>query len=172
MIPKTLNKFLVPTRKRKKPRHCERADCSEATREGKPYCSDHVGELPYVQAVQARIAAREQEHDAVARRGARAVDPYGPTARDILLSLWINEERTVARLARELNLDFQMVQHYVKRLARAKLIELIPARRGAGKARLVPALAAESDPRRIGLRPVQAATPIDPRVSVAQPLTG
>lgn len=168
MNAKTMNKWLSQRRKRKKPRHCDMEGCSQATREGKPYCSDHVEELPYVLEVQQRIAAREDEQAEAAKRGARAIDPYGPTARDILLSLWVNGERSVARLAREMNLDFQLVQEYVKRLKKAKLIEQIPARRGAGKAKLTPELAAIEDPRLIGLRP--PAPDASPALQTAQPI--
>ncbi|MGE0708576.1 MAG: hypothetical protein AB7N76_22885 [Planctomycetota bacterium] len=157
---KTINHFMMPVGGRKKPRHCERDGCSQATREGKPFCSEHVEELPYVREVQARIDARESEHQEVERRGARAVDPYGPTARDILVTLWINGERSVARLARELNLDFRLVKDYVKSLKRARLIDVTPARRGAGKARLVPALAALEDPTQLGLEPLRPAQPL------------
>jgi hypothetical protein len=160
---KTINRWLVPRRGRKKPRHCEMDECRRATREGKPFCSDHVDHLPYVQQVRQRIADRTNEVLAVAQKGSRAVDPYGPIARDILLTLWINGERSVARLARELNLDFKLVQEYVKRLRRAKLVDRIPARRGAGKVKLIPALEVESDPAQIGKRP----QPVQP---VARPI--
>lgn len=145
---------------RKKPTHCEADDCVQATREGKPFCSDHVERLSYVQEVQARIAARERELAEVTKRGARAVDIEGIVARDILLSLWINGQRSVARLSRELNVDFEVLKHYVSRLKKAKQLTQTSPRRGAGKVTLVTALSEIEDPRLVGRS--QPETPAEP----------
>ena len=147
---------------RKKPTHCEAEDCVQATREGKPFCSDHVERLSYVEQVQARIAAREHELAAVKKRGGRAVDLEGIIARDVLCSLWINGERSVARLSRELNVDFEVLKHYVARLKKAKQLTQTSPRRGAGKVTLVPALSEIEDPREVGrARPVETAPAVE-----------
>ena len=36
---------------RRQPRTCEFPECSQTTREFKPYCSDHVDAHPYVKAI-------------------------------------------------------------------------------------------------------------------------
>jgi hypothetical protein len=150
MNPKVMMTRWGPPTGRKKPTHCEAEDCSQATREGKPFCSDHVERLSYVQEVQARIVAREAELAAVKKRGGRAVDLEGIIARDVLCSLWINGERSVARLSRELNVDFEVLKHYVARLKKAKQLTQTSPRRGAGKVTLVPALSEIEDPREVG----------------------
>lgn len=150
MNPKVMMTRWGPPTGRKKPTHCEADDCVQATREGKPFCSDHVERLTYVQEVQARIEARENELAAVKKRGTRAVDLEGIIARDVLCSLWINGERSVARLSRELNVDFEVLKHYIARLKKAKQLTQTSPRRGAGKVTLVPALAEIEDPRRVG----------------------
>lgn len=152
MNPTMMMKWAAPTG-RKKPTHCDHKGCKHATREGKPYCSEHVEQLDYVREVQGRIEAREVELVAVAKRGAKAVDVHGIVAREVLCSLWTYGERSVARLSRELNVDFELLLHYVVRLRRAKLITQTSPRRGAGKVKLVPALAALDDPRLVGLAP-------------------
>jgi len=159
MNPKVLMTRWGPPTGRKKPTHCAAEDCVQATREGKPYCSDHVERLTYVQEVQARIAAREDELAAVKKRGGRAVDLEGIIARDVLCSLWINGERSVARLSRELNVDFEILKHYVARLKKAKQLTQTSPRRGAGKVTLVPALSEIEDPRDVGRAPAAEAAP-------------
>lgn len=41
-------------RDRHRGRRCELPGCIQSTREGKPYCSDHVEMHPYVQAILAK----------------------------------------------------------------------------------------------------------------------
>ena len=139
---------------RRRTTHCEAPDCKRATREGKPFCTEHVASSNYVRNLLASMAAREAEEASV--RGAEAADPFGPSAREILITLWVNGERTVARLARELNIEFPVVQEFVQALVKAELITLRPTRRGAGKAKLIPRLEALEDPRDLRyLRPAQ-----------------
>lgn len=159
MNPIMMTKWANPTG-RKKPTHCDQPGCVQATREGKPYCSDHVEQLSYVGQVQARIEARERELSDVAKRGARGVDVHGIVAREILCSLWIHGERSVARLARELNVEFEQLRLYIARLRKAKMISQTSPRRGAGEVTLAPELAALEDPRLVGLAP-EAAAPGD-----------
>lgn len=166
MNPRLMTMWGNPTG-RKKPTHCDQAGCSQATREGKPYCSDHVEELPYVLQVQARIEAREAELAAVSKRGARAVDVHGIVAREVLCSLWIHGERSVARLARELNVEFELLLLYISRLRKAKMITQTSPRRGAGQVTLVPALAEIEDPRRVGV-PVEAAAGLPEAAQAAE----
>jgi len=171
MNPKVMMTRWGPPTGRKKPTHCAAEDCVQATREGKPFCSDHVERLSYVQQVQARIAAREDELAAVKKRGGRAVDIEGIIARDVLCSLWINGERSVARLSRELNVDFEVLKHYVARLKKAKQLTQTSPRRGAGKVTLVPALSEIEDPREVGRpRPAEAAPAVEAAEAAPEPV--
>lgn len=145
MNPRSIIKWMRSGRT--KTTHCDEEGCSRATREGKPYCSEHVDRLPYVQTLMDRIADKEAEEDRVAKRGIRAVEISGLTAREILLALWVNGERTVARLSRELNLEFETVKVYVRALQRRGLVDVKPTRRGAGIVRLTGRLSGLSDPR-------------------------
>ena len=61
------------------PRECAARGCFNSTREGKPYCSDHVKQHPYAQKVLAELARQEDEERKVRRVGARAVDVGGLT---------------------------------------------------------------------------------------------
>ncbi len=128
---------------------CEAPRCSQRTRDGKPYCPEHVELLPYVQELQAALAEQQAEQRRVASRGARAVDPDGLTARELLLQLDLYGDRTVERLARDLQLDVDLVHAYAKALARHGRVSLSQTRRGhvslhAGPGLLVePAAASE-----------------------------
>ena len=92
------------------------------------------------------------------------MDVHGIVAREVLCSLWIHGERSVARLARELNVEFEVLLLYVSRLRKAKLITQTSPRRGAGQVTLVPALAEIEDPRLVG---AQVGVPEAARVAEA-----
>lgn len=112
-------------------RHCEAEGCRAATREGKPFCSEHVERHPYVQQVLAQLERRETEEARVFDQGARAVDPAGITSQEILQFLRVHGPRTVPRLARELNLEVKTITGYVRALERRKVVETDTTRRGA-----------------------------------------
>lgn len=112
-------------------RYCEAEGCGVATREGKPYCSEHVERHPYVQQVLAQLERRETEEARVNQVGARAVDPQGITAQEILQFIRLHGPRTVPRLARELNLEVKTVTGYVRALERRKVVDTDTTRRGA-----------------------------------------
>ena len=137
-------------------RYCEAEGCGVATREGKPYCSEHVEQHPYVQRVLAQLEKRETEEARVHEVGARAVDPSGITAQEILQFIRLHGPRTVPRLARELNLEVKTVTGYVRALERRKVVETDTTRRGALIVRLFEARA----PRK--RRKVASAKPVSP----------
>jgi len=121
---------------RRRATHCEAAGCSQPTREGKPYCSKHVEEHPYVQELLGKLADKAAEEGRVQRQGSRAVDVDGLTAQEILLFLKVHGGRTVQRLSRELNIDCKTLEGYVSALRRRKLVKTSPTRRGGSIVRL------------------------------------
>jgi hypothetical protein len=42
-------------------RSCDAASCTKNTREGKPYCSAHIEQAPYIKVVLAELARRHEE---------------------------------------------------------------------------------------------------------------
>lgn len=131
---KTLNMFdaIARTgRDRHKNRICEQPDCTQSTREGKPYCPDHVESHPYVQDILARIAERDDQDEKVAKRGARAVDLESLTVGEILQHLAFNGARTEERLVRELNLDVKTLDGYLRALARRGYVSFGKTKRGS-----------------------------------------
>lgn len=118
---------------------CSKRGCFEPTRERKPYCTEHVNELPYVQSVLAKIEERDRELAAVAKRGFRAVDPEGLNAAEILLQLSLFGERTVPRLCRDLQLELDVAEGFAYALARRGMVTLGHTSRGHAKLELAPA---------------------------------
>ena len=115
---------------RHRPRRCEMEGCHQATQGGKPFCTEHVEEHPYVQEVLASLARREMEEARVARVGSRAVDINGITSQEILGYLVVHGAATARRLAHELNIDGKVLDAYLKAQKRRKLVKFTTNRRG------------------------------------------
>ena len=129
MILRTLS--LEEPEKRRAPRSCEASGCGRSTRERKPFCPDHVEQHAYVQEVLGKLAAREAADERVLRRGPKAVDPRSLTAEELLTFLHVHGSNSVKRLARELNLEVELVDRYAAGLARLGLVSLGETRRRA-----------------------------------------
>lgn len=130
---------------------CAAEGCAERTRDGKPFCPAHVELHPYVRTLQETLRAQQDEQERVARRGPRAVDPDGLTAKELLLQLWLYGDRTVERLCRDLQLESGLVQSYAKALERHGRVTLHRTQRGLISLRAVltasqPALTRELHP--------------------------
>lgn len=109
---------------------CEADGCHETTRNGKPYCTEHVELLPYVNRLMEQLEQRDAELDRVSKRGPRMVDPQGITAQEILLQLKLYGGRTIARLSRDLMLDENVVESYGRALAKLGCVSIGRHRRG------------------------------------------
>ena len=68
--------------------HCTVDGCTAPTREGKPWCQEHVGESPYVRRLVAEIDTLERQ----AERG------RGPLLREEILSVLANGPRSTEKL--------------------------------------------------------------------------
>jgi hypothetical protein len=117
-------------------RFCDVSGCTQTTREGKPFCPDHVDQHPYVQTILGMLAEREQEEDRVRKAGFKAVNPQGLTARELVLHLSLHGARTVERLSRELQLDSKVLDGYVGALVRKGIVSLGRTNRGSTVVRL------------------------------------
>ena len=110
---------------------CGSSGCLHSTREGKPYCPDHVKEHPYVQGILSTLQDVHAEREKVRERGARAVDLKGLTTKELLLHLTLNGARTIERLARELQLDSVVLNGYVRALVKQGVVDLGRTNRGS-----------------------------------------
>ncbi len=129
-------------------RYCEVPSCTQTTREGKPYCPDHVDRSPYVQDVLSYLATQEDEQDIAKRESERLkakpraklrdfVDLQGPTVKAILQQLDQHGARTMERLARETNTDTDVLDIFVRALIKANIVVLGQTNRGSTTVRLI-----------------------------------
>lgn len=126
----------VPDQKRPRSQatQCEASGCDQATREGKPYCLDHVKSMPYVNEVLSRLNEQQKEIRAVQRRGPRAADVDGSNCTELLRHLEIHGPRTIERLRREVFStieDAGVVRSFAKALEKAGKVYLRENTRGS-----------------------------------------
>ena len=117
-------------------RSCKITGCQNSTREGKPFCPDHVERHDYVQGILEILARREAEEDRVRRKGASAVDPQGLTAQELILHLSQHGSRTVERLSREFQLESEVMRDYIDALLERGLVQIGRTARGSPIVRL------------------------------------
>ena len=105
-------------------RECEAVKCHETTREGKPFCPEHVELNPHAHRVAQEIARREREDRCVARgeTSVEQMNTSGITAAAIMQCLGEKGTRTKARICRELNIESAVLDGYVEALSRKNLV--------------------------------------------------
>lgn len=118
---------------------CEADGCGGPTREGKPFCSEHVESMDYVQGILAQMADRTTEIERVKKRGWKAVNVRGPVVGEIADYLNAHGERTIERIAREVchGTLREVLSHYVTAMKKAKLVTLGVSRRGSTTLQMV-----------------------------------
>lgn len=136
MRPRTIDVLAFASGSSTSSRACAEPNCTDSTREGKPYCPDHVERHSYVQEILAILAAREAEEERVRTDGPVAVDPSGLTAQELLLHLSLHGSRTVERLSREFQLDSRVMHDYVDALSERGQVVLGRTTRGSTVVRL------------------------------------
>lgn len=129
------------------PRACGVKSCPDPTRDGKPFCPEHVHLNPHGGRVTAEIAARAAE-DALVRTGRTPASRYnlgGITAQSILRHLSEYGVRTRARVCMELRIDEVVFDGYLKALVKRKMVRLETTKRGKETLSLVHPLHLRSD---------------------------
>jgi len=128
MTPRTVHR--IPHATGKQTRHCRIIGCNRHTKNGKPYCVNHVESNPYVSHVLSVISDRKHEEEIVARRGWTAVNIDGSIAQEILQFLRVNGARSLKRLSRDLRRDSKLQAMYCVALTKAGLINVSKNKRG------------------------------------------
>ncbi len=104
---------------------CAESGCLKPTTHGKPFCADHLGRLPYIASIAARLEAQRSEVDRVRRAEAidlAKVDPRGPFAEEVIAHLRDVGPRTTDALAADLHVERFVLRVYVTALEGAGLI--------------------------------------------------
>ncbi len=122
------------------------AECGKSTREGKPYCSEHIEYLDFPRSVMDEVAAREEEIEHAMRGDWRKIDINGGNTQEVLMHLFTHGSRTVHRISRDvfIGASVRVAQAFADALEHAGLIEIGRTGRGspvlsitgAGKKRL------------------------------------
>ncbi|MEZ0229579.1 MAG: hypothetical protein ACAI25_13195 [Planctomycetota bacterium] len=127
---KALTHLEGKTRRRRESQRgdCLHTGCSQTTTGNKPYCLDHLDELPYVRNLIEEIARREARSDN---------DPDGPDAADVLRQLGVHGAMTLPRLSREIELVPERLLKLIRALQAAGRVRLIELRDERGKRRRI-----------------------------------
>jgi hypothetical protein len=108
--------------------------CGGGTREGKPFCPEHVEQSPYVQSVVNALRAADDEIARVEKNGWQSVNIKGTKVAEILLHLRMHGSRTLDRLLREVFIGCctkKAARAYITALERHGLVSVsITQRRG------------------------------------------
>jgi len=117
---------------------CKKTGCTKNTAEQKPFCTDHIDEHPYVRELLKNHELVDVEHEQVRKKGMRAVDLNGHTVSEILRTLKHEGHKSIARLARQMDLDTGLLVVYLRRLKREKCILITRQTKGTDLVCLVP----------------------------------
>jgi hypothetical protein len=109
-------------------------DCKGNATEGKPYCIDHLDNLPYVQLLKSvEVERTGEEHRARSPRNkSHLINIQGSRCKEILAQLKVKGAQTPKRLAISTELNNIAIDNFLKALSNAGLIEdkLVGSRRG------------------------------------------
>ena len=123
-------------------------ECGAPTQERKDFCSEHVGQHPYVISLIRKMELSDQEEADVRKYGYQAIRDDSIILNDIIVILQTRGDRTVERLAREVVRDIDLVERYVEYLYQRGLVDLHENRRGHIIVSLVDSEATSSSRRR------------------------
>lgn len=105
--------------------------CEGATREGKPYCPEHVEHNKYVRNILQVLKDQDEEHAKALTRGVRAITNNSLTVKEMVKVISIRGTTTVNRVAREMNLDLKIVEIYARYLVNRRITRSGSTTRGA-----------------------------------------
>jgi hypothetical protein len=115
-------------------RRCGAEACNLTTREGKEFCPEHIGNLPYVQRVLRDLQLMEDEVKRVSKRGWKEVDVKAQRCHEIMTHLATHGARTEERLLREVfasSCPIAVVSAYSDALHMKRMVNLGKTSRGS-----------------------------------------
>jgi len=119
---------------RSESRTCAEPDCIKTTREGKPYCPEHIIKMPRVQQLLLQMADREKEVEEAEKGLDQLKDhleehPDSLLIKELLLRLRTQGPQTIDSLPKSLQISSTAVNSYVLLLLENKIIIDLPGRR-------------------------------------------
>jgi hypothetical protein len=118
-------------------KHCEAKGCKCSTREGKPYCPEHVNEHQYVSNLLELVNKKAKEEKRVLEKGYKAIKPGSLTITEVMSHLNQIGTITVHGLSRFLVIDYLVLEQYVIYLEKAKKVHVGTTSRGSKTVRLL-----------------------------------
>jgi len=105
-------------------RRCKAGGCQQTTREGKPYCSNHTGLNPYAMVVLEELERISRERNLVLLNGKECVDLKSTTAQEIIRVLRQKGTKTIAGLAKDLQLSEKLISRYLQAMKAEGIVTL------------------------------------------------
>lgn len=115
-----------PAADQRKATRCSEPGCLRATKNRKPFCNRHLSKLPYVEEIQTKIAEAERHDAEVLKKGVKAVSADSLIALEIMTYVKVHGPKTQPRLARELNLQknlLSIVSAALEKMGHIKLVK-------------------------------------------------
>ena len=109
-------------------RSCEVKGCSKTTREGKPYCSPHVNESPYIQKILRKLEGRNAEQ-VLLEKPRRLIPKDGFFVKEALLLLR-TKDFTAKSFSRRLDISHKASERLIDLLVRWGYAERVKSARG------------------------------------------
>ena len=107
---------------------CNKDGCKKTTREGKPFCSAHIENSPYVQRILGILDGRAKEEETLNKQRGR-IDPEGFFYRETLLLLR-SKDFTAKALARRLDISHHAAERLISMMSADKLARKNKTSRG------------------------------------------
>ena len=102
---------------------CRDHTCKNTTRGDKSYCIQHIAKNSYARHILLELETRQREDYRVKIKGCSVANIEGITCQEILLELNNNEQRTIERMTRELNIERAIIYNYALALRKAGRIQ-------------------------------------------------
>jgi len=115
--------------------HCQ--VCGKPTREGKPFCPEHIEAGPYVKRLEDKIRAMEEEELKASESKRLKISEDSELLKDIITELRMRGPQSTAKLARTFNVTTKLLNKYVEFMLKKKIVITDKTRRGATIIRLI-----------------------------------
>lgn len=103
--------------------------CKQPTSGKKPYCIDHIENIPRVKELLSSLSQKEKEERLVLKKGLSAIKEDSLVLSEIIDILNLGN-KTAGALAKEISLKESLVRIYIKYLSNKNIIRVQPAAGG------------------------------------------
>lgn len=108
---------------------CEKSDCTNSTREGKPLCLEHVEDMDYAKTVRAELDRRDREVELLAEGKRNKLNKDSHLVQETM-SLLLTQSFTAPALAKNLGVPLASAEHLIIRIVRLGLAKQSRTQRG------------------------------------------